>query len=120
MEAAQERAELAMGCAEAGLAVRRRLMELRWPLHHEEELRTKDGRRIAIALGTTSPLGGATLASTWGRGAAAVAFLLRIEELDARRTAVSVHAAGTEGWTGVDWGRNAGVVRRFLRGLELA
>ncbi len=47
MDSARQAREVDLSCSEAGLAVRRRLMELRWPLHHEEELRTKDGRRIA-------------------------------------------------------------------------
>ena len=117
MEAARQATELPMSCVEAGLAARRRLLELRWAVHHEEELRTKDCRRIAIVLGTTTPFGGATLGSLLGRGAASVAFLLRIEEVDAERTAVTLHSAGTEGWTGLDWGRNEGVARRFLDGL---
>lgn len=120
MEAARRGRDLDLPCGEAGLAVRRRLMELRWPIHHEEELRTKEGRRIAVAFGTTSPLGGASALSTFFRGAAQVAFLVRIEELGPARTRVDLLAGGTEGWSGNDYGRNAGVAERFLRDLGRA
>ncbi|MFO1533201.1 MAG: hypothetical protein ABR562_05830 [Thermoplasmatota archaeon] len=72
---------------------------------------------MAVVFGVTSPFGGARGLSIFMRGAAGVAWMLRVEQLEAG-TKVSAWAGGTEGWAGLDWGRNKGVVRRIMDGVR--
>ena len=117
MEAARQSVELDVPGTEAIRLVNERVSELLWTLHYAEEMRTKDGHGVAVAFGTTEPFGGSTFFSLFMRGAASVAFLLRVEELGPRRTRVEILAGGTEGWAGFDYGRNRAVTKRFLTGL---
>lgn len=120
MEAARGGVDLPLPGPEAIRVVNERLRRLGWDLHFTEELRTKEDRPVAFAFGTTEPFGGASVFSFLARGAASVAFLVRVEERSASACHVEILAGGTEGWAGFDFGRNRGVVKAFLEGLRPA
>ena len=116
MESFANSVTLAADHLAVGQALEGHLAGLNWPVRHREVLQTRDGRAVAVVFGVTTPFGGSTGFSFFMRGAASVAWLLRIEELAGGGAQVAAWAGGTEGWAGFDYGRNKGVVRRLLDG----